>query len=249
MMRQSGYCFSRWRMRFWGRRARASDAMRLFYRKPLNPLAHTVYGRSVFGRMRAFSSVSRGAMASRPSCSANGGEGQAVDVIERVVWRSPFCNLIHFDRALPVNVAPQPRLLIVAPMSGHFATLLRGTVEAFLPTHEVYITDWVDARMVPMSQGGFDLDDYVDYVRNMITLLGPDVHVMAVCQPSVPVIAAIALMEADNDPATPRSMTLMGGPIDTRRSPHGSEQARPEAWHRLVPCKLHRPRAVPASGV
>jgi poly(3-hydroxybutyrate) depolymerase len=110
-------------------------------------------------------------------------------------------------------------VLIVAPMSGHYATLLRGTVEAFLPTHEVFITDWVDARLVPLSEGSFDLDDYIDYVIGMLELLGPDVHVMAVCQPSVPVAAAVALMEAKDSPSVPLSMTLMGGPIDTRKSP------------------------------
>src|SRR5690606_35000020 len=113
----------------------------------------------------------------------------------------------------------QPKMLVVAPMSGHYATLLRGTVETFLPTHEVYITDWADARMIPLSEGRFDLDDYIDYVISMLHVLGPDVHVLAVCQPAVPVIAAIARMEAQNDPFVPRSMTLMGGPIDTRRSP------------------------------
>ncbi len=219
MMRQSGYMFFEMAHAVLGPARAASDAMRLFYRNPLNPLTHTVYGRSVSAACELFERVTRRYGKPNFALPQTVVNGQAVDVIERVVWRAPFCNLVHFDRALPVKTAPQPRLLIVAPMSGHFATLLRGTVEAFLPTHEVYITDWVDARMVPLSQGSFDLDDYVDYVRDMITLLGPDVHVMAVCQPSVPVIAAIALMEEDNDPAIPRSMTLMGGPIDTRRSP------------------------------
>ncbi len=95
---------------------------------------------------------------------------------------------------------PQPKLLIVAPMSGHYATLLRGTVEAFLPNHDVYITDWVDARMVPLPEGRFDLDDYIDYIISILHFLGGDTHVVAVCQPSVPVLAATALMEADNDP-------------------------------------------------
>jgi poly(3-hydroxybutyrate) depolymerase len=104
-------------------------------------------------------------------------------------------------------------------MSGHYATLLRGTVEAFLPTHEVYITDWIDARMVPMTDGGFDLDDYIDYVIDILKAIGPDVHVMAVCQPAVPVAAAVALLEAEDSPYIPLSMTLMGGPIDTRKSP------------------------------
>ncbi len=114
---------------------------------------------------------------------------------------------------------PQPKLLIVAPMSGHYATLLRGTVEAFLPTHRVYITDWTDARMAPMAAGRFDLDDYIDYLREILEHLGPGVHTLGVCQPSVPLIAAVALMEAADHPDAPASMTLMGGPIDTRRSP------------------------------
>jgi poly(3-hydroxybutyrate) depolymerase len=104
-------------------------------------------------------------------------------------------------------------------MSGHYATLLRGTVEAFLPTHDVYITDWTDARMVPLAEGRFDLDDYIDYVIEMLHVLGGNMHVMAVCQPSVPVVAAVSVMEAVSDPYVPLSMTLMGGPIDTRRNP------------------------------
>ena len=112
-------------------------------------------------------------------------------------------------------------MLIVAPMSGHYATLLRGTVEAFLPHHDVYITDWVDARMVPLTAGRFDLDDYIDYVISILQFLGGDAHVIAVCQPSVPVLAAMALMEAADDPYVPHSMILMGGPIDTRVTPTG----------------------------
>ena len=104
-------------------------------------------------------------------------------------------------------------------MSGHFATLLRGTVETFLPDHEVYITDWQDARDVPLSAGSFDLDDYIDTMADMFRFFGGDVHVFAVCQPSVPVLAATALMEADGDPAVPLSLILAGGPIDTRINP------------------------------
>jgi len=109
--------------------------------------------------------------------------------------------------------------LIVAPLSGHYATLLRGTVEAFLPNHDVYITEWRDARTVPVSEGSFDLDDYIDYVISILHALGGDMHVLAVCQPAVPVMAAVARMEADDDPYVPVSMTLMGGPIDTRVNP------------------------------
>ena len=153
---------------------------------------------------------------SLPTTTVNGVE---VQVTERIVFQKTFCNVIHFDRMIDREHIRQPKILIVAPMSGHYATLLRGTVETFLPTHEVYITDWVDARLVPLNEGRFDLDDYIDYMREIMTFLGPDVHVIAVCQPSVPVLAAIGRMEMDQDPAAPYSMTLMGGPIDTRRSP------------------------------
>ncbi|TIV66821.1 MAG: polyhydroxyalkanoate depolymerase, partial [Mesorhizobium sp.] len=144
---------------------------------------------------------------------------KTVDVTEKTVWSKPFCNLVRFERSLPAGRKADPKLLIVAPMSGHYATLLRGTVEAMLPHADVHITDWVDARVVPLSQGSFDLDDYIDYVIEMFHALGPDTHVMGVCQPSVPVLAAVALMEKRGDPFVPATMTLMGGPIDTRRNP------------------------------
>jgi len=195
-----------------------TGSAKAFYDNPMNPLSKTPLGRSMSASCELFERTTR--RYGKPSfdlpTTLVGGE--RVAVLERVVWERPFCQLLHFDRALGEMRPRQPKLLIVAPMSGHYATLLRGTVEAFLPTHEVFITDWVDARVVPISEGGFDLDDYIDYVIGMLQLLGPDVHVMAVCQPSVPVIAAIARMEATNNPHTPRSMTLMGGPIDTRVS-------------------------------
>ncbi len=143
--------------------------------------------------------------------------GEKVPVNIKTVWERPFCRLLHFERVMTRPPRrPQPKLLLVAPMSGHYATLLRGTVETFLPNHEVYITDWRNARSVPLSEGRFDLDDYIDYVISMLHMLGGDAHVIAVCQPSVPVLAAIAAMEADKDPYVPHSMVLMGGPIDTR---------------------------------
>ena len=175
-----------------------------------------------------------------------GGERAPIHIA--TVWERPFCRLLHFERMFcHMPRRPQPKLLIVAPMSGHYATLLRGTVEAFLPNHDVYITDWVDARMVPLSEGRFDLDDYIDYVISILHFLGGDTHVVAVCQPSVPVLAATALMEADDDPYAPRSIMLMGGPIDTRVNPTGGQQARRGARHRLVPPQRHHQGAVPAS--
>src|SRR5262249_52358685 len=147
---------------------------------------------------------------------------KSVRVTEEVVWQTPFCKVVHFKRAIdPERAAQQPRLLLVAPMSGHFATLLRGTVETFLPDHEVYITDWQDARDIPLLAGSFDLDDYIDTMADMFRFFGGDVHVFAVCQPSVPVLAATALMEADNDPNVPPSLILAGGPVDTRINPTG----------------------------
>jgi poly(3-hydroxybutyrate) depolymerase len=143
-------------------------------------------------------------------------DGADVAVTETVVVEKPFCNLLHFRRATQRN---DPKVLLVAPLSGHYATLLRDTVRALLPDHDVYITDWIDARLVPLADGYFHLADYVAYVRDFIRRLAPDVHVISVCQPTVPVMAAISLMAAADDPAQPRSMTLMGGPIDTRQAP------------------------------
>jgi len=196
-----------------------ADAVKLFCSNPLNPLSTTPWGRSVAAAAELFERTTRRYGKPAFALPHTTVDGSVVAVEEKVVWSRPFCNLLHFERDLPAGRRPDPRLLIVAPMSGHYATLLRGTVEAMLPHAEVYITDWADARMVPLSQGRFDLDDYVDYVIDMLHALGPDTHVMAVCQPSVPVLAAVALMEARGDAFAPASMTLMGGPIDTRRNP------------------------------
>jgi poly(3-hydroxybutyrate) depolymerase len=195
-----------------------SDATHLLFKNPVNPLTYTPFGRTMAASAELFERTTRryGKPAFGLPTTLVGGERVAVQ--ERVVWERPFCKLVYFERALRPQQQTGPKVLMVAPMSGHYATLLRGTVEAFLPNHEIYITDWADARMVP-GPIRFDLDDYIDYVISMLRVLGPDTHVMAVCQPSVPVIAAIARMEAENDPHVPRSMTLMGGPIDTRRAP------------------------------
>lgn len=142
-------------------------------------------------------------------------QGKRVDVSEEIVLEKPFCDLRHFKRDTKRN---DPKVLMVAPMSGHYATLLRDTVKTFLPDHDVYITDWRDARMVPVSEGAFSFDDYVAYVQDFIRFLGSDVHVVSVCQPTVPVLAAISLM-AQHGEKTPKTMMMMGGPIDTRRSP------------------------------
>lgn len=195
-----------------------SDATRFVFENPDNPLTDTPYGRTVAAACELFERTTRRYGKPAFGLRTTVIEGEEVPVSERIVWERPFCDVISFDREHPKAKA-QPKLLIVAPMSGHYATLLRGTVEAFLPTHQVMVTDWADARMVPLAEGRFDLDDYIDYLIAMFRSFGPDLHVMGVCQPAVPVIAAIARMEAEKDPSTPRSMILMGGPIDTRRSP------------------------------
>lgn len=197
----------------------AADAMRVAYRNPFNPLSHTAYGRAMAAGFEVFERATRRYGKPEFGLSHTVIGGDEVSVHEKTVWSKPFCNLLHFERVLPRGAEPGPKLLMVAPMSGHYATLLRGTVETMLPHADVYITDWVDARMVPLQDGTFDLDDYIDYVIEMIRFLGPDAHLMAVCQPSVPVLAAAAVMAMDDDSNVPASMTLMGGPIDTRSNP------------------------------
>lgn len=193
-----------------------ADATRILFQSPANPWAHTVWGKSVAASCELFERVTR--RYGRPDwrISETAIDGRAVPVQPTAVWQRPFCKLVHFASATPRS---DPRVLIVAPMSGHYATLLRGTVETFLPRHDVFVTDWIDAREVPLAAGSFDLDDYIEYLIDIFHHLGPGTHVIAVCQPSVPVLAAVALMEARGDTHAPRSMTLMGGPVDTRRSP------------------------------
>ena len=197
-----------------------ADATRLAFRNPINPLYSTSFGKSVVAAAELFERSTRryGQPEWRLSSTLVGGERVPVRI--ESVWERPFCRLLHFERVF--ERAPrrqQPRLLIVAPLSGHYATLLRGTVEAFLPNHDVYIIEWRDGRMVPLSEGMFSLDDYIDYIISILHALGGETHVVAVCQPAVPVLAAAALMDADDDPYLPITMTLMGGPIDTRVNP------------------------------
>ena len=197
-----------------------ADVTRLFFKNPVNPLSYTTFGKSIAAACELFERSTRRYGRPEWGISSTLVSGERVPVQISTVWERPFCKLIHFERLFEhPPKRPQPKLLIVAPMSGHYPSLLRGTVEAFLPNHEVYITDWADARMVPVAEGPFDLNDYIDYVISILHTLGGDTHVVAVCQPSVPVLAAVALMEADGDRCVPTSMILMGGPIDTRINP------------------------------
>lgn len=176
--------------------------------------------------------------------------GKHIAVTEEAVVQKPFCNLIHFKRQIADSTTADPRVLLAAPLSGHHATLLRDTVRALLPNHDVYVTDWVDARMVPAAAGPFHLNDYVGYIQEFIRFLGPDVHVISVCQPTVPVLAAISLMAANNEPCLPRSMVMMGGPIDTRKSPTQVNKlatTKPYSW--FEDNLIHRvPSRFPGSG-
>ena len=156
--------------------------------------------------------------------------GREVAVVEEAVLAKPFGQLKRFRRE---GVEDAPKLLIVAPMSGHYATLLRGTVARMLESADVYVTDWRDAKLVPLADGHFDLDDYIDYLTEFLEAIGPGAHMLAVCQPSVPCLAAAALMSADAHPCRPKTLTLMGGPIDTRETPTAVNTLateRPHAW-------------------
>jgi len=221
-------------MRFAARAGRAALA------SPLNPMARTSYGKSLAAMADVFESATR--YYGKPEWRIDSVRINSVTVPVKpeVAWRSPWCGLIHFRKDAGIlaatrraGAAPLPRMLIVAPLSGHYATLLRGTVEGFLATHDVYITDWTDARMSPVWLGRFDLDDYIDHVRKMLTHLGGGAHVLAVCQPGPPVLAAISMMAEEEDAALPATMTFMGSPIDARLSPtvpNRLAEERPFSW-------------------
>ena len=184
---------------------------------PVLPVGYTGFGPVVASALDVFAHAA--APRSKPSFGIEhvvcGGE--EYEVTESIVQHRPFANLLRFEHAgLPADA---PRLLIAAPMSGHYATLLRGTVARMLESCFVYITDWADAKMVPASEGRFDLDDYIDYLIGFLEFIGPNTHMLAVCQPSVPAFAAAAVMGKHEHPCRPATLTMMGGPIDTREAP------------------------------
>ncbi len=175
--------------------------------------------------------------------------GKDVAIAEELIARKPFCRLIRFKKLDSPNLH-QPKMLVFAPLSGHHATLLRDTVRALLPDFDVYITDWIDARMVPLVAGAFHLDDYVAYCIEFMQRLAPDLNIMSVCQPTVPVMGAVSLMSSRNDAAIPVTMTMMGGPIDARKSPtqvNNLATTKPFSWfeHHVI-CKV--PDKYPGSG-
>ncbi|MEO0319550.1 MAG: polyhydroxyalkanoate depolymerase [Pseudomonadota bacterium] len=226
------------------------------WRSPLNPAAETWFGRSAAAALEVFEHATRRYPKPGWMIDSTQVNGETVPITVETFARKDFCSLLHFKRDADAlrsakrkgaagakangksKGATDPAVLIVAPLSGHHATLLRGTVEAMLAEHDVYITDWLDARTVPITLGRFDLNDYIDYLIDFLRLLKPvapgaGVHTLAVCQPGPAMLAASAIMAADNDPARPASITLMGSPIDTRRSPtvpNLLSQERPFEW-------------------
>jgi poly(3-hydroxybutyrate) depolymerase len=207
-----------------------ADFQGQWLRNPLNPFSYNNFAPIMASGLDVFAhaSASRG----KPAFGFTEVEvnGKKVPVTEEIILRKPFGQLKRFRRR---GVTGQPKLLIVAPMSGHYATLLRGTVERLMGTHDVYITDWRDAKMVPLGEGSFDLDDYIDYLIEFLEKIGPGTHMLAVCQPSVPAFAATALMCADGNSCRPATLAMMGGPIDTREAPTAVNTVatqRPLAW-------------------
>jgi poly(3-hydroxybutyrate) depolymerase len=204
-------------------------------RNPANPWSYVGGGSVISSALEVFAHAS--ATRGKPAFGLTHTtiDGREVAVHEEIVLQKPFGQLKRFRRE---GIEGGPKLLIVAPMSGHFATLLRGTVERMLPSADVYITDWRDAKLVPLSDGRFDLDDYIDYLIAFMEAIGPNAgqggaHMLAVCQPSVPCYAATALMSADKNPCRPRTLTMMGGPVDTREAPTAVNTLateRPHAW-------------------
>lgn len=192
-----------------------AEAARTIFQSPLNPLSYTPLGRTLGAGAEVAERLTK--RFGRPEFGLHETiiDGKTVNIEEEIIAEKPFGTLLRFKRDTKRN---DPKVLLVAPMSGHYATLLRGTVEALLPHHDVYTTDWEDTRQVPLSEGSFNFDDYITYLREFMSLLGPETNVIAVCQPAVPVLAAISLMASENDPNQPLTMTLMGGPIDTRVS-------------------------------
>lgn len=211
---------------------------RQFWTSPLNPASDTAIGRTAYAAAEVFESLTR--RYGKPDWGLETIKigGKSVRTTEQVVWSSPWCRLVRFARNIgdlkrAGRPAAAPAVVIVAPLSGHYATLLRGTVETFLQDHDVYVTDWANARQVPMLEGRFDFNDYIDHVRDMLAAVGPRAHVVGVCQPGPPVLAACAVMAAEDDPNRPASMTFMGSPIDARLSPTVTNQLaeeKPFTW-------------------
>lgn len=190
--------------------------VRGFWTHPALPMSRTPLGRAMAAAGELVERATRRYAKPPFDLDTTVIDGKTVAVRETRVLRTPFCDLLHFERDAP---RADPKVLLIAPLSGHHASLLRDTVATLLPEHDVYVTDWIDARLVPLAEGPFDLDDYIDLLQRFLHTLDGGVHVVAVCQPAVPALAAVALLSEDSDAAVPQTLTLMGGPVDTRINP------------------------------
>ncbi|CAL60994.1 poly[D(-)-3-Hydroxybutyrate] depolymerase (PHB depolymerase) [Herminiimonas arsenicoxydans] len=213
-----------------------AEASSRLFTDPASPLAYTPYAQRIAAGYELLYRL--GKQYEKPNFNIESVlvNGKTVAIVEEETEKKSFCTLIHFRKKLSAKefaALKQPVVLLVAPLSGHHSTLLRDTVRSLLQDHDVYITDWTDARMVPLAEGPFHLHDYVYYIQDFIRRLGPDLHVISVCQPTVPVLAAISLMASERDPRLPKTMTMMGGPIDARKSPtqvNDLAVEKPHAW-------------------
>lgn len=196
-----------------------AEASSKLFTNPVSPFAHTPFAQKIAAGYELMFRL--GKDYEKPSFGIPLVEidGLGVSIIEDIELEKPFCKLLHFRKDSGKAHANQPKILLVAPLSGHHATLLRDTVKALLPEHDVYITDWTDARMVSLDQGAFHLHDYIYYVQDFIRHLSPNLNVISVCQPTVPVLAAISLMASDKEKYLPKTMVMLGGPIDPRKAP------------------------------
>ena len=217
---------------------RMAEAASRFWGSPLNPASYTDTGRMLYASAEVLSEMTKRYGKPEWRIDQVQVEGHEVGVQIETHWKSPWVRLQHFvkdagDLKAAGRKGPGPKVLIVAPLSGHYATLLRGTVRQFLQDHDVYVSDWSNARNVPLIEGRFDFHDFVEHVRSMISAIGPGVHVLAVCQPGPPVMAAAALMAEDKDPMRPASTIYMGSPIDARLAPtvtNKMAEDRPFTW-------------------
>lgn len=209
---------------------------RLALNNPANPFSYAYPAKAASAALEVFEGLTRQYGKPEFGIETVNVDGCTVGIDEVAVARTPFCTLKRFRHNvadLPLRRRPLPRMLVVAPLSGHYATLLRGTVRTLAEDFDVYVTDWSDARDVPAHHGRFDLNDYVDTVLRWMRRLGPDLHVLAVCQPGPAVLAATALLAEDDDPGQPATVTIMGSPIDARRSPTQPNvlaASRPLSW-------------------
>jgi len=213
-----------------------AEASSKLFSDPVSPLAYTPFAQPIAAGYELMYRLGKDYEKPHFDISSVSIKGKDVRIIEEVAEEKSFCTLLHFKKDMSAKAyaaLKQPTILLVAPLSGHHATLLRDTVRSLLVEHDVYITDWRDARMVPLTEGPFHLHDYIYYIQDFIRQLGPNLHVISVCQPTVPVLAAISLMASARDPHLPKSMTMMGGPIDPRKSPtqvNNLATEKPYSW-------------------